>query len=365
MLHQINSKNYPQIGSLFEVLNQHNLYCAAVLAGSYPGRVYVDDPNIPKSALVTKDDTWFYLGGDVDNEPFLTAVRRGLAERTLIGEQAGAIFFTVTSEAWLPYLDTLILNRLAIDLPRYLYRLPAQELAETRPLPEGLRLHFIDKALGNLLAESPPGDVQKVLDLRANAEIPDETAFGVVVLDGETYAAYAKVDAIANGRGEISLVTMEPYRRRGLATAVSAAAIDYGFEHGISYIHWDCAAHNLGSIRTAEKLGFKLVTKRTEYLLVFPEFGYLINRAWSQLDAGNFEETLERARPLLDLERGRKYAHFLTAAAWAGLKESDKVLTAFSQAIDVGWDDIAETNGCKTFAYLKGTAEWEALLKRM
>jgi RimJ/RimL family protein N-acetyltransferase len=46
-------------------------------------------------------------------------------------------------------------------------------------------------------------------------------------------------------------------RRRGLATLTAAATVEYALSNGFSTIGWQCSEDNLGSIGTAEKVGFE------------------------------------------------------------------------------------------------------------
>jgi RimJ/RimL family protein N-acetyltransferase len=43
------------------------------------------------------------------------------------------------------------------------------------------------------------------------------------------------------------------------SAAAAAATIEYGLGHGLGQINWDCQAENLGSLRTAQRLGLEPV----------------------------------------------------------------------------------------------------------
>jgi RimJ/RimL family protein N-acetyltransferase len=56
---------------------------------------------------------------------------------------------------------------------------------------------------------------------------------------------------------EIGIETDPEHRRRELAAITAVATVEYAQSRGFQHIWWICNAHNPGSIRTAEKVGFE------------------------------------------------------------------------------------------------------------
>lgn len=366
MFHQLTPQHYTSIRPLLAEYPTPSLYCQGILAGKYPGKVVVDQADAPRSALVVKD-SWYHLLGDPYNASFNEALRLALANKELIGEGTGAIFFVDPSEAWCAVLSGLVENRQPIKMPRCLYAATQGHPIHTPALPEGFELRFIDESLVDLVEGELPKDVQKVLALRQGAALPDEMGFGYVALHGRACTAWSVVDFIVGDEGEIRLVTEGGYRRRGLAFTTSAATIVYGLSHGLRQINWDVAASNTGSIRTAEKLGLRRLRQPTEYIIIFPEVGYLINLAWSHLDSHRFEQTQAVTAQMVtsDKEILVRYGHFLAGAAWAGLADQAKAIDQLNKAIDAGFDDLPEMENCAPLKRLHGSPEWEQLLTRI
>lgn len=389
-LHLLTAEQYPAVLPLFND-QPIPLYCQGVLSGKYPGKVIADHPDTPHSALLIKD-SWCHLIGDPHYTSFNTALRHALAEKTFIGDSTRLLFFIDPTPAWCAVLENLVEDRQPIPTPRLIYlaapehhpstlfslesppnlQSPISLLPSPNPpipaaLSEEFELHFIDDSLPGRTDGDLPGDVQKVLELRHTADHPDEAAFGYVARHGRTCAAWAVVDFIVGETGEIRLVTAEPYRRRGLACATSAAAITYGLTHGLNEIHWDAAAANRPSIRTAEKLGLHLHHQLTEYLLIFPEAGYLINLAWSHLDSGRFDQTLTVAQQMIPSDKPVlvQYGHFLAGAASAGLGNPTQSLDHLTKAIDAGFDDLSELKNCPPLTILHNSPQWDQLVARL
>jgi RimJ/RimL family protein N-acetyltransferase len=69
-----------------------------------------------------------------------------------------------------------------------------------------------------------------------------------------------------SGEGcEIGIRTAPDHRRRGLGGAAAAAAVDDALAHGFAMVGWHCPEENVGSIRTAEKVGFRLEREYAAY----------------------------------------------------------------------------------------------------
>lgn len=365
-LQRLSPAQYANIRPLLNEFASVPLYCQGVLTGKYQGQIIVDDAEQPHSALLLKD-IWCYLLGDPHQPSFRPALQRALAEKQFIGANSNVLFFVDPSPTWQTVLDGLVENRQPIETPRYLYVATPTRPPQPALLPQAYELRCIDESIREVVEGELPGDVTKVLNLRQGAEKPDEMAFGYVAMHGRTCAAWAVIDFMIEQEGEIRLVTDARYRRQGLAYATSAATIAHGWAQGLTQINWDVAASNIGSIRTAEKLGLTRLRKTKEFTIIFPEVGYLINLAWSHLDSGRFAQTQAVATQMVDSDKDIlvQYGHFLMGAASAGLGHVNQAVQQLNQALDAGFDDLHELESCPSLAILHGTAEWDYWLGRL
>jgi tetratricopeptide (TPR) repeat protein len=166
--------------------------------------------------------------------------------------------------------------------------------------------------------------------------------------------------------GDVGLVTAQDYRRRGLATITSAAAVEYGLSHGLALVNWDCSAGNIGSVRTAKKLGFERERDHTLYLVVFDETGHQVNLAWNSLEAGRYQEAIDACQHIIAQQGDAPaYAYFPAACAWAALGDRDQALQYLNAALDKGWNSLHETTSRAELAYLHDTPQWPAVLERI
>jgi RimJ/RimL family protein N-acetyltransferase len=77
-----------------------------------------------------------------------------------------------------------------------------------------------------------------------------------VVVDTDEVVSWSLSDCVSGDRCESGIRTAPAHRGRGLATVTAAAAVDHALSTGFARVGWHCPDDNLGSIRTAEKVGF-------------------------------------------------------------------------------------------------------------
>ncbi|MEG2349697.1 MAG: GNAT family N-acetyltransferase [Hungatella sp.] len=129
--------------------------------------------------------------------------------------------------------------------------------------PDGIRIKRIDGRLYHLALKE-----EWSRDFCANFE--DEKHFmedglGFVALKGREIVAGCSAYGISLGRMEIEVGTRTDYRKKGLATACSAAFMLECLKNNI-FPHWDAA--NLQSVGLAEKLGYLYEREYTVYQLM-------------------------------------------------------------------------------------------------
>ena len=80
--------------------------------------------------------------------------------------------------------------------------------------------------------------------------------FGTCVLQDDAIAACAFSSAVTSEFVDIGIETQEAFRRKGLAVCAAAAVMQAIIRQGKTPV-WACHAANTGSVKTAQKLGFR------------------------------------------------------------------------------------------------------------
>ncbi len=234
---------FQRVGALFEAYHGLRPGIYSVLEGRQAGRVFVDDRDHPRAALLWGD--FFYLGGDARNR----VICRGLGE--LLGSperrsQYNLIF--APPGAWQEALSTLLAPLGGEPLVRSIYTLDVDvfRALPDRALPPGYTLRPLDERTALEVGGIPElwGSVQHFL----------REGVGYCVLRGEAFASSSQTVFVGDRRAEIGVGTREAYRRQGLGRAAACATIARCLELGLAP-EWGCM-YNPISGAMAASLGF-------------------------------------------------------------------------------------------------------------
>jgi RimJ/RimL family protein N-acetyltransferase len=208
-----------------------------------------------------------------------------------------------------------------------------------------------------------PFPLQETLQRWKTIDHPDFQDVGFVALKGKEICAWATVDAIANGMGDAGLVTQEPYRRKGLAAATTTAAVEQAFSQGIKTVHWTCQEQNIGSIKTAEKLGFEYHSDYEIYMLEFDEFWYLAQLAPMKLKEKKYQEALDIYQQALGINSDPPPGvYFSMARAQTGLGDADGAFKSLHALAKSGWKELGKLKETSEFERLYEDPQWEEVL---
>jgi RimJ/RimL family protein N-acetyltransferase len=367
MMHELQPADYDRVRPLFQGLG-FQPFCLAVLAGLHRGRVFVDDPDCPAAAFLSRDDPWCYLAGDPGREAFNRVLNKAIYAHDVVPGYLTNLFLTCDPGDWGGQLAAVLAPRAPVTTSRRHYLADDAAAIPAPVLPDRFGLRMMDEALRADPRLDVPPEVIENLDKWATLPGDRLHDLGFVAIDEAAVkiASWATVDGIVDGVGDAGVFTQAEYRRRGLAGAVTAAALRHGLEQGMRAIHWTCTHQNAGSIRLAEKLG---LVRQADYLLhffAFEEAEHLATGAYYQVEEGSYAAAtaaLERAFAL----RGAHpfYVYHDAARAWAGLGDHARAFGFLRQAVAEGWEDVNETRSSPEFIGYHDLPEWEALITAM
>jgi ribosomal protein S18 acetylase RimI-like enzyme len=246
-------------------MSAYHLAVPSVLAGDLPGRIYVDDPRHPTSAiLIPANHCRLYLGGE-PSARLLADVVHLLYKPTLA--QSYWLMTQYPSDAWESAIERVLqgLGTSASLRQHYRLREPSEPVAP--PLPEAITLAQISQTL---VDDASLVNRDLLID-EIHSESPSleyffRQRFGFCALDGRQIVGWCLAEYHHQSRYELGIGTIEAYQRRGIATQVASAVIKRAFAEGATEIGWDCWASNSASVATALKLGFQ---KEREYPVIF------------------------------------------------------------------------------------------------
>jgi GNAT superfamily N-acetyltransferase len=212
------------------------------------GRTYADDPERPTAYRITIGPFW-YFAGDAG----------GPSGRALMGEFPPYSLLMPSPPGWIALARETFGEGL-VSFPRYSFA--ADSLSEARLAGLLDKSPYRDRVVrvdAELLAR--PDNYVEIADFDSPADFLARGVGYTLLEEGKLVgAAYS---SLVCSRGiEVSLFVDEPYRRRGIATALSATLLLECLRRGLRP-NWDAA--NSESRALAEKLGYIFIESYESY----------------------------------------------------------------------------------------------------
>lgn len=255
-MYELRQGDYESVRPLFEPLRFH-LTSAAVLDGNNPGRVFVDDAARPRTAFMLSPEGC-YLAGDPDNGAFNRAFNRRVVSERALGDDVRVLFLVIHPERWRDRLVGLLAPHAPMTMERRHYVCRAVRYDWRTHLPEGCEVQRIDRALLDSSRLTVPDHVMGWMENNwGSIDRFLRDGFGFVTVSEGAIVSWSLTDCVSRSQCEIGIRTVPAHRRRGLATATATAAVEHALSHGFTTVGWHCPEDNVGSIGTAEKVGFR------------------------------------------------------------------------------------------------------------
>jgi GNAT superfamily N-acetyltransferase len=254
MIHEIEPGAFQKVGYIFEGHKQ-NIPVFAVIDGNFPGRVFVDNHESPKAALVWALSRWAYVGGDGGHRAFTRAltdlVRDTIIPCSLEMEQRWFELYTPNSEEWTKVAEGSLAPFKPHEHYESVYVLDKLGFMRSRTSPVAPEGSYIETAEIPILSERARRSAVVAAEFKA------KTAFGFRLMRSGEMLALCRSNGFSSGREfMIDVITVnESERGRGYATIASTALIDFCLEEGYVPL-WETTEDNVPSQKLARRLGF-------------------------------------------------------------------------------------------------------------
>lgn len=189
---------------------------------------------------------------------------------------------------------------------------------------------------------------------------------GKSLLHDDQIVSWCSAEYHAGEQVDDGVVTHWAHRQKGLATLVTAATVEHLLGKGYQRVGWHCTDYNLGSWKTAEKVGFKRSGEYTYYYYVFDPIDHLVELGRHYTLLGEPERSIEyyqRAFSLRDDHPASTY-HF-AAVSWAMAGHQEEAIEHLHAAAEQDWSAHQYTRQHQAFSLLHGAPEWERVLEQM
>jgi RimJ/RimL family protein N-acetyltransferase len=261
MIEEIESTDCEKVRPLVKGV-PHTCVVDAIIDGTSPGMVWVDDALCPTAALVSSVEGHYAVGSEHSKE--FNRSLKALVIGTILpkGKANGWSWFNLrcSSDGWVNVIENIFDDTTPVKEEREFYTIEQLEVDWQRDIPPGFRMVCVDEeVLGR-------ADLRNIARDKSWAEWNFGSiggflkhGFGFCLLYEADIVSWCMADCVSGDRCEIGIHTDGNYRRRGFATLTTAATVDHCLSHGLRQVGWHCARSNVASAATARKVGFKKV----------------------------------------------------------------------------------------------------------
>jgi GNAT superfamily N-acetyltransferase len=366
----LNKEDYGKVRALFAPLEAYQPMCAAVLEGIWPGKIWADDPHDPGSAMLLTflsggGAAWCFLAGSPDDDEFNAFLNTTLFKDKVAGKDVGVFLFTCSPEDWNGHLDVVGNPRQPAPMFRRHYVCHQLTYDWRRGLPDGYAI--LPMEIGMLKRDDLqiPSQVKTTLGKWMSVKDDRFRDYGFVVVHEDQVAAWATVDFVVAGAGDLGFETLPAFQKRGLGSAVAAAALEHGLQMGIE-VHWTSAEDNIGSQRTAQKLGLLNERDYTMYFFSLDLSDHQAQLAYSFLARGEHRRAIDCYEQLFAQKADvPTWAYYDTVQAWAALGDIENAIKYLRIAAKNGWSAVDATEQTPEFQILHDSPEWTDVIERI
>ncbi|MBE9478910.1 MAG: GNAT family N-acetyltransferase [Chloroflexi bacterium] len=371
MLQELKSNEFKRVRPLFQGFD-YSLSIHAAIEGNNPGRIFVDDAEQPRTAFALTVEGYL-LAGEYDNPATNKALHCLLREKIFTGEVFVngdlSMSLAIHPENWEAKLLELIPTHEVEKNDRYHYLCRTVKFDWRNNIPEGYTIHRVDRALlddAKFVFSGPLGEWMDFEEMWWTVENFLSKGVSFCVIQGQEIVSWCTCDCVAGNQIDVGIITHPAHRRRGLAAVTVAATVEHCLSHGFSTVGWHCNARNIGSVKTAEKVGFKRNREYAYYYYMYDPVDHLAELGWHYYRRGEYAKTAQYYEQVFALrDENPDYYYHLVASAWALLGNREKAIKYLLAALDHGWTNIEWTSQQEEFSILHSTPEWNAILARI
>lgn len=246
-----------------------NIEEKAIVEGTNPGRIFVDNINRPISGMIWQgNNDGFIFIGDSKNESFNHDIKRYIDDViTYQAKEAGIRWFECIGnhQSWYKTFQEIFNDRKLKSWDQNVYTLSSSTfkfLENQQTTDDDITVSIITK---NLLRTEEIQNIRfirsKILEFWESEEKFFEKGIGFCILHKKTIVSLCISSFRYKNIHGIDIETIESYKGRKLAQRVVNSFVDYCFSNGF-IPYWDCMDENFPSNAVAKKIGF------------YKEFGY-------------------------------------------------------------------------------------------
>ncbi len=337
-----------------------------ILDGTTLGKGYIDNQESPKIIFVQFRHRAFIMGDQkyIENDKFVQFFN-DVVFNNCINADVSLVRITSDQPDWINLIGTILKRYHPIVFDYQIYLKQLDNVGKEFILPENFTLRQVNQ---ELLSEKFAGYealIEEMCSERESVEAFLNNSFGIVAFHDNTLAGWCLSEYNQIDRCEVGIATMLPFRRMGLAKAMTNRFLMDARNRGLQTILWHCYKSNTASSRTALSTGFKLVDEhKVMNIYIDPFIGLAVhgNVALGKKDYGKALSFYQQAQKTPNPQAWVAW-NSACAAAHQNLKE--QVFSDLNLAIDLGFDDLSHLVESDHFLSYHDDPQWITIAKRI
>jgi GNAT superfamily N-acetyltransferase len=367
-LQLLSPASYQRVIPLFEGYIRDPLMYAT-LEGQRGGKVFVDDPGFPTTAVVWTETECLYVACQAEDKTTLANLQQ-VIESQLLSEAVDLDMDFVSIFTYPPSLARKLERQFSahhpLRTPIDTFQFNQQLYQDARPnllkVPDGMVLRRLDREL----LEDTENEtlLDAVLHYWGTLEAFLANSAGYALQDDGRLVSWLYVQAYGAGGQAPDAWTDPDYRGRGLGSLVGAQWIEDCLARG-DQPFWINDEANLASRRLAERLGFEFVQNLD--LVDVPFYPFQFYRGMARhffLINDKYRSAAEAFERAFKLGEADPSDYYLAAASWMQAGEPERAMQNLRRAVDHGLEDLLALEGTDAFESLRGTEQWTALINQ-
>ena len=250
---KLHADEFNSVAPLFSDVQYYAPIPYSVIEGNHPGTIFVDRRKNPTVALACRQCGYYYLAGNPDNVEFRRSLPRLLFDEI---EGMDSFYLCAFPVSWEEKLDVILRSPATKGYDKFFDFNPARFSSSgwRDKIPPGFCLKPIDEILIEKIVNQFGGGGIKHFWRSADEFM--SKGLGFCLLHGDEIANICWSSFVGDGKCDVSITTVEKFRRRGFATLTASAFIDRCLEKGLTPV-WHCDPENLPSNAIARRMGFE------------------------------------------------------------------------------------------------------------
>lgn len=252
----IDQRDYINFYDIFKELGSYTFFLSS-LDGLVNGELYADDATNPNYALMLTADL-YYLAGDLSGEQFKNEVF-SLSQSDVFLNHTGLIFSSKN------------VSRIKEIFGEHTYKFIKRDNYQLSRLD----FNYEDTSIINTdIVKITPKNISKFKKYGNYKEVHDECmfywdeygrdskiSFANALVKEKTFVSFCYVCGESSSKNscELGIETFEGFKRKGNAETICRKTINELIKMGYDKLNWHCHTSNIGSSKTALKLGFKQI----------------------------------------------------------------------------------------------------------